>query len=549
MPRWIIVLLAVLGVGLAYGLGSMFQAQERRLAHLERQRVHDVHREQHNVELLERHVKTLRDEIEAMQARVREAEASPTPASRVEHWVHRGAPEGAGPESWGPAEDEWLRQVARDRTRRMQDRARAASGQLVRHTPRVLDDLLALSDPTDVAVALAAWAGSTDRAAARRYVAENASAQRALVPWLRDPGQADRSTALWLLWPAEEAWAADAVDAARGILEEPTGNVVQSGLRTEVARLLAKRGDVAGEPLLALWASKEPDPRSRGWILFHLVFLHEALRPAGTSTVSDDAIGSLLDGALSLADARRSTDETYVVPVMALTALRTWPRWLDGRRDTVRAMASGDESGLQSGGAREALLKAGDAWALERLAGWIPRLGSGEILLELDAHAAPAQLDALIVGALGPARQAPGAGRSSWAWPGTFKLLDRLRARAGSWVGFPASLRDKPGVREVFDPTLRFDGDPALLAHLETLKSGVPPELADAWFRWLATREGIPVEELEEASTLRRAIDTSSIESYLASASRLLACPAAKRAPHLFAVERAVFEATRVAAK
>lgn len=533
-----LVLGGAVGAAIAIvGLSKRLDRDALRMERFEHERHAQAAREARNVALLQRQIAALEEQVKAQ--RVHATQASRTADTRVEDWIARESSEGGDSAGWGTAELEHLERVLADGTRRLADRIRAGSGLLVKRTSEVLAPLLASEDPRDVAAALGAWATSTEREAARRHLAEQPRAQAALAAWLRMPGEPSRSTAMWLLHGAG-AWARSLLPALRDVLREPPGNQDASALREWTARQVASHADAESEPLLAGWAVREPDPRQRGWILYHLVALHEALRPAGTGSVPDATIASLLDAALANAGVRQG-GEHYVVPVMALSAVGEWPRWLEGRSEAVRRLTEGGAS-LERDGAARALLKAGDPWALERLAGWLPTLGSWEVLLDLGPHLPAERLDALIVGALGPAARAPGSYASGRAWPEKVKLLDYLRSRAGRWEGFPEALRDLPGIREVHDPTLRFDGNPALLAHLETLKGGILSDLSDAWLRWLLAREGVPAEEVEQAVRLRRALDASSPEALLETAGRLLACPAARRAPQAFPIERARWE-------
>jgi hypothetical protein len=532
-----------LGVGAAIAAGVVIHQLSERLRRvdLEMQRLRNEQqvraaRDARNQGALAAQVKELETQLEA--AKSKSVEAAMTAETRVERWLGPQGPEAADASGWGPREVAVLEQIFRDRTRRIHDRIRAGSGLLQRRTSAVLGNLLTSDDTSDVIVALGAWASTDGREEARSHLAKNPSAQAAVAAWLRLRGESSRSTAMWLLHDAGD-WAESLLPALRSVLSEPAGGQDVSVLREWAARVVIKRADVESEPLLAEWAAREPQPRQRGWILYHLVALHEALRPTGAGTVPDATVGGLLDGALTWADRPRE-GEHYVIPVMALAAIGKWPRWLEGRAEAVRQLASAGHS-IERDSAARALLEAGDAWALERLATWIPTLNP-EVLLDLQDVIPRADLDALVVGVFGPGRRSHGAQGLEMAWPVAYRLLDYLRSRAGEWIGFPASLRNAGAIQKVFDPKLRFQGDPALLAHLQTLHGGFPPELSDALFRWLLAREGVPAADIEVAVRLRRALDTSSPEALVTTAGQLLSSAAVKRAPHVVPIERALWQ-------
>jgi hypothetical protein len=335
----------------------------------------------------------------------------------------------------------------------------------------------------------------------RKQYVEDASwgVERILLEWVGDADDRHRAEAIaiatdvWREPPAPNGL----VGPLRAILASKGESEAEWSARVAAASAVAQYRDCASVPHVVEVAKGDANAQVRLRSLQAVAEFFDDPKATCKDAVPAETVLGVVDAALG-SDA--AGNALRALRMGAMQVLKAHRDWIPARADRLRSALEGNAEPAERRLALETLVVGEDPTTLSTFAKWFhdPALGvrssavsSAEGMkpaTDKDAPDVSAVAEACLVGIV---RDEPADG-SDW---GFAHAIGRLRQLAGEWVGFPAAYRQAgSGLTAEIHRRLKD-------LHKNGKIDDVSREaVADAWWRWLAKRNGLDTDEAVDAA-------------------------------------------------
>ncbi len=324
--------------------------------------------------------------------------------------------------------------------------------------------------------------------------------EETVLAWLRDPKAEQRMEAVRLALALQLAGSQEAI---RPLLDraaaEGAGKSNASLTLIAASEAMVTFKDCGSVERVAALADADPDVQVRLRTLEHLEQLTVGVPTLGQAAVCPESLPpERVAGIVARAlDASGSPEFVRALRIKALSMIQRHPAWLPANRARVWQVLDGEGNGAERRAALGALVDGKDPGVPAALARWLQDRDA-EVREEAVAAAGRAEgvsAEALWIGVLGD---------ESRSLQALLLAHENLKRSAGSWIGLPPEVlaqqgRDPAGFQQAVAGF-------ATEQFRQGSSRGVTREAwAEAWFRWLAGREGLEGPALERALAARAA--------------------------------------------
>jgi hypothetical protein len=346
--------------------------------------------------------------------------------------------------------------------------------------------------------------------------------------WLRDASRRNRTVAVNQIDKVHAP--PKAPEEVLAILRGFLAPDADPALRWRAALKLAAYQDCASVPALVAAAKAEEDAEASLRILSAVLQIHDNEASPCRKDLPEAEVKALVEKAF---DHPGDLPHDTALRQRAMIHYRRWPAWIGERSDRLRARLATPGNPVERRLALESLVAAKDPETMRVLPRWFHDeaddvRSSAVQALPADPSADLTAYEGALIGFL---RDEPGPPRGRAA--AVEQALYRLRQIAGEWVGFPEKYRkegqglDAPRRERIMR-----------LWKTGKLEDVTREQVVEAWWRWLARRNGVTDEAaIDAVQATRAAFWERARAKDVAGAKSVLEKPLAER-PNLWSYER-----------